>query len=150
MLALRYKKETFIKGEVLNMFKKSVRGRTPLWQWNRVSIGWTAPQKLRKSSAFSLPQVLFALKLPSHGTRFCMRCFCGGVRLSIAPLRKSIAYIARRPQKHREFFEHVQKIRARQDHALATEQGRYRSDSSEKAPLSVRLKFCPLLLRSRL
>jgi hypothetical protein len=90
------------------------------------------------------------LKLPSHGTQFCMRCSCGGVRISIGPLRKSITYIVRRPQKHRSLFEHVQKIRARQNHALATEQGHYRSDSSKKALFSVRIKFCLFLLRSRL
>jgi hypothetical protein len=68
------------------------------------------------------------------------------------------------PQKHRKHrdktsktlhyvrgcFKHVQKICTRQDHALATEQGHCRSDSSAKALLSGRLKFCPLLHRSRL
>jgi hypothetical protein len=68
------------------------------------------------------------VKLPSHGTRFCMRCFFGGVRKSIAPLRTNIAYVAARPQQHRTFifygcgcFKHVKKISARQKHAFVTE-----------------------------
>jgi hypothetical protein len=64
----------FMCADVLNMLKKSARGRPTFWQQNRVTIGPTAPKKLCFQSDSSFVR--------SYSTADSKRGFCGiGLKL---------------------------------------------------------------------